>query len=69
MSREKAIEVRNNNIEQALRVMKRKSIKDNFLKVFKEKQHFEKPSDKKRRKQKEMIANAKKNKRLREKFL
>ena len=51
------IEVRNNNVEQALRVLKRKYLKDNFLKTYKEKMYYEKPSAKKRRKKKEMIAN------------
>ena len=58
------IDVRNNNVEQALRVLKRKYLKDGFLKMY-----YEKPSEKKRRKRKENIINAKKAKRLREKFL
>ena len=49
------IDVRNGNVEQALRVLKRKYLKDNFLKTYKEKMYFEKPSEKKRRKKKEMI--------------
>jgi|TARA_B110000444_G_scaffold214125_1_gene211263 small subunit ribosomal protein S21 len=63
------IDVRNGNVEQALRVLKRKYLKDNFLKTYKEKMYFEKPSDKKRRKTKEMIANSKKAKKLRERNL
>tara|TARA_B000000475_G_scaffold251626_1_gene228665 strand:- start:3118 stop:3360 length:243 start_codon:yes stop_codon:yes gene_type:complete len=63
------IDVRNNNVEQALRVLKRKYLKDGFLKNYKLKMYYEKPSEKKRRKRKENIINAKKAKRLREKFL
>ena len=63
------IDVRNGNVEQALRVLKRKYLKDNFLKTYKEKMYFENSSDKKRRKTKEMIANSKKAKKLRERNL
>ena len=34
------IDVRNGNVEQALRVLKRKYLKDNFLKTYKEKHVF-----------------------------
>jgi len=50
-------------------VLKRKYLKDNFLKTYKEKMYFEKPSEKKRRKKKEMIANSRKAKKLRERNL
>jgi|TARA_R100001460_G_scaffold28444_2_gene57002 small subunit ribosomal protein S21 len=54
------IQVRNGNVEQALRVLKKKLQKDGLLKELKMKQYFEKPSEKKRRKKKEGIANFKK---------
>tara|TARA_B100001778_G_C18333222_1_gene514046 strand:+ start:277 stop:486 length:210 start_codon:yes stop_codon:yes gene_type:complete len=54
------IQVRNGNVEQALRVLKKKLQKDGLLKELKAKQYFEKPSEKKRRKKKEGIANFKK---------
>jgi len=54
------IQVRNGNVEQALRVLKKKLQKDGLLKELKLKQYFEKPSEKKRRKKKEGIANFKK---------
>ena len=57
------IEVKDNNIEQALRVLKRKLQRDGFFKVVKLKSVYEKPSEKKRRKKKEGIANHKKNQR------
>ncbi len=60
--------VKDNNIEQALRVFKRKVLKSGLLRKYRAKQVYEKPSDKRQRKKKEGIANAKRKKRLREKF-
>ena len=54
------IQVRNGNLEQAMRVLKKKVQKDGLLKTLKAKQYYEKPSAKKRRKKKEGIANFKK---------
>jgi len=54
------IQVRNGNLEQAMRVLKKKVQKDGLLKTLKAKQYYEKPSEKKRRKKKEGIANFKK---------
>ena len=54
------IQVRNGNLEQALRVLKKKSQKIGLLKELKARQYYEKPSTKKRRKKKEGIANYKK---------
>ena len=54
------IQVRNGNLEQALRVLKKKSQKNGLLKELKARQYYEKPSAKKRRKKKEGIANVKK---------
>jgi small subunit ribosomal protein S21 len=55
------IQVRNGNVEQAMRVLKKKLQKDGLLKDLRAKQYYEKPSEKKRRKKKEGIANFKKN--------
>jgi len=54
------IQVRNGNLEQAMRVLKKKVQKDGLLKDLRAKQYYEKPSEKKRRKKKEGIANFKK---------
>jgi small subunit ribosomal protein S21 len=54
------IQVRNGNLEQAMRVLKKKVQKDGLLKDLKMKQYYEKPSERKRRKKKEGIANYKK---------
>jgi small subunit ribosomal protein S21 len=43
------IEVKDNNIEQAIRVLKRKLQRDGFFKVIKLKNTYEKPSEKKKR--------------------
>ena len=54
------IEVRKGNVEQAMRVLKRKVQKEGIVKELRERQYYEKPSEKKRRKKKENIANVKK---------
>ena len=54
------IEVRRGNVEQAMRVLKRKVQKEGIVKELRERQYYEKPSAKKRRKKKENIANVKK---------
>ena len=54
------IEVKDNNIEQALRVLKRKLQKEGFFKEIKLKNTYEKPSEKKKRIKKENIKRAKK---------
>lgn len=56
------VDVRNGNVEQAMRVLKRKVMKEGIVKELRERQSFEKPSEKKRRKRKENIANVKKEK-------
>ena len=43
------IEVKDNNIEQALRVLKRKLQREGFFKVIKMKSNYEKPSERKKR--------------------
>ena len=55
------IDVRNGNLEQALRVLKKKCLKEGIFRLAKEKSVYEKPSEKKRRKKKEGISNFKKN--------
>ena len=54
------IEVRKGNVEQAMRVLKRKVQKEGIVKELRMRQYYEKPSAKKRRKKKENIANVKK---------
>ena len=54
------IEVKDNNVEQALRVLKRKLQRDGFFKIIKLKNTYEKPSEKKAREKSEAIRRARK---------
>ena len=62
------IEVKDNNVEQALRVLKRKLQRDGFFKIVKLKNTYEKPSEKKKRIRLENIKRLKKFQRLRNRF-
>ena len=53
------IEVKDNNVEQALRVLKRKLQRDGFFKIIKLKNTYEKPSEKKIRQMMQQIRNQK----------
>ena len=54
------IEVKDNNVEQALRILKRKLQRDGFFKIIKLKNNYEKPSEKKKRIKQENIKRVKK---------
>jgi small subunit ribosomal protein S21 len=43
------VEVRNNNVDRAMQILKRKLIDEGVFKELQERRCFEKPSDKKRR--------------------
>ena len=58
------IEVRNNNVEKALRVLKRKLLKDGVMKELRDRQYYQKPSFKKREKKKESIRRHKKDQKI-----
>lgn len=62
------IEVKNNNVEKAMRILKKKLLKEGVFQLLKMKQHYEKPSDKRVRKAKEMRANFIKKKKMLEKL-
>jgi len=62
------IEVKDNNIEQALRVLKRKLQKDGFFKIIKLKNTYEKPSEKKKRIKQENIKRVKKIRKMMNRF-
>ena len=47
------VTVRNGNLEQAMRVLKKKVAKEGLVKELRQRQYYEKPSDKKIRKKKE----------------
>ena len=57
------VEVRNNNVEQALRVLKRKVQKAGIIKDYRDRQYYKKPSEKRVEKMKErdkVLAKARK---------
>ena len=54
------IEVKDNNVEQALRILKRKLQRDGFFKIIKLKNNYEKPSETKKRIKQENIKRVKK---------
>ena len=54
------VQVRQGNLEQAMRVLKKKVQREGIIKDFRAKSFYEKPSERKRRKKKEGIANYKK---------
>ena len=52
--------VRDNNVDQALRVLKKKLTREGVFREMKLKQHFEKPSVKKTREKSEAVRRARK---------
>ena len=56
--------VRDNNVDKALRVLKKKLQKDGLFRELRLRQHFEKPSLKRQRKLKESLRRIAKEKRL-----
>jgi len=54
------VSVRENNVDQALRVLKKKLQREGVFREMKLKQHFEKPSEKKVRNKAEAIRRARK---------
>ena len=62
------IEVRDNNVDQALRILKRKLQREGFFKILKIKSAYEKPSEKKKREKSENMKRAKKKQRMRNNF-
>ena len=58
------IEVRNNNVEKALRVLKKKLLKDGVMKELRDRQYYQKPSFKKREKKKESVRRHKKENKI-----
>ncbi|MDP6480215.1 MAG: 30S ribosomal protein S21 [Phycisphaerales bacterium] len=59
------MEVRDNNVELALRILKRKLQREGFFKILKTKSNYEKPSEKRKREKSENIRRSKKIQRMR----
>lgn len=57
------VEVRNNNIDRALQILKRKLIAEGVFKTLQEKRHYEKPSDRKRRLKRAAVVREKRRER------
>ena len=55
-----SVNVRDNNVEQALRVLKKKMQREGIFREMKDRRHFEKPSIKKAREQAENTRRARK---------
>lgn len=55
------VEVRNNNVEKAIRLFGRKVKQDGLLRELRARQYYEKPSTVKRRKKAEAVRRAAKN--------
>ena len=62
------VTVRNGNLEQAMRVLKRKVQKEGIVKELRERQFYKKPSEIKQEKKKEAIKNWKKKQKKLEKI-
>ena len=56
--------VRNNNVEKAMRVLKKKLLRDGLMKEMKERQYYSKPSEVKREAKKQSIRRIKKEQKL-----
>lgn len=59
------IEVRNNNVERAMQVLKRKLIDEGVFRELQERRFYEKPSDRKRRLLRAAVAREKRRERNR----
>ena len=62
------IEVKDNNVDQALRILKKKLQREGFFRILKIKSNYEKPSERKKRERSENIKRAKKIQRIRNNF-
>ena len=58
------VQVRGNNVEKAMRVLKKKLLKDGLMRELKERQHYSKPSAVKREAKKQAIRRFKKEQKL-----
>jgi len=54
------VEVRNGNVEKALRILKRKTQKEGIVRIAREKEFYEKPAAKRARKKKSALKTLRK---------
>jgi small subunit ribosomal protein S21 len=57
------VEVRNNNVDRAMQILKRKLIDEGVFRELQERRCYEKPSEKKRRKQRAAIVRERRRER------
>lgn len=57
------VEIRNNNVERGMQVLKRKLINEGVFKDMQAKRYYEKPSDKKRRLKRAAVARERRRER------
>jgi small subunit ribosomal protein S21 len=55
-----SVTVRDNNVEKALKVLKKKLQREGVFREMKERRHFEKPSERKARQKSEAVRRARK---------
>jgi small subunit ribosomal protein S21 len=60
------VEVKNNNVDKAMRILKKKQKRDGFFQLLRSKEFYLKPSEKKREERKKNISNWKRAKKFRE---
>lgn len=58
------VDVRNNNVDRALRVLKRKLVEEGVFRELQERRFYEKPSDKRRRLKRAAIARQRREVRI-----
>ena len=63
------VQVRNNNAEKAIRLLKKKIQKDGMMRELRQRQYYEKPTLKRQRKHKESLRRVAKENRLKERYL
>jgi small subunit ribosomal protein S21 len=54
------VDVRDNNVEQAIRVLKKKMQREGLIREMREREHYEKPSEKRARQKAESVRRARK---------
>ena len=62
------IEVKDNNVDQALKILKRKLQREGFFKILKIKSNYEKPSERKKREKQENIKRSRKIQRMKNNY-
>jgi len=62
------IDVKDNNVDQALRILKRKLQREGFFRILKIKSNYEKPSERKKRVKQENIKRSKKIQRMKNNY-